>query len=130
MKKANTPVRAALYCRSAHGGEAGRAACQHQTAAGKAFVAAQPNWMLIEMFVDEGCPALAGQSRPAFERMPRQCRLGKIDVIVTHSAPRFARDSLEGRACIRELQSLGVAVIFQKEQINAMEALWPDISMM
>ena len=54
-------------------------------------------------------------------RMIRDCKRGKIDLIITKSISRFARNTLDSIAYVRKLRAMGISVIFQKENINTLE---------
>ena len=77
-------------------------------------------WNLIEIFADEGISGMKAKNRPEFQRMIRMCELHQIDLIVTKSVSRFARNVKEALEYVRNLKLLGVGVIFEKEGINTM----------
>ena len=77
-------------------------------------------WELIEVFADEGISGTRSENRPEFQRMIRMCELRQIDVIITKSISRFARNVKEALEYVRKLKLLNVAVIFEKEGINTM----------
>ena len=58
------------------------------------------------------------ECRPGFQKMLVDCRSGKIDRIVTKSLSRFARNTKECLAALRELKRLGITVLFEKENID------------
>ena len=68
------------------------------------------------IYADEGISATNTKKRENFNRMIRDCRDGKIDMIITKSISRFARNTLDCLNFVRELKELGVGVIF--ENIN------------
>ncbi len=76
------------------------------------------DWELVEIFADEGISGTASENRTEFLRMIKLCELGKIDMIITKSVSRFARNVKEALEYVRKLKALGVGVIFEKEGIN------------
>ena len=74
------------------------------------------------IFADEGISGTQAQKRPEFLKMIRLCRQRKIDVILTKSLSRFARNTVDSLGYIRELRALGIAVISEKENINTLTA--------
>ena len=74
------------------------------------------------IFADEGITGTSARKRPEFLKMIRQCKRKKIDIILTKSISRFARNTVDCLKYIRALRELGIAVIFEKENINTMES--------
>lgn len=69
------------------------------------------------VFADEGISGTSASKRPAFLRMIRQCRQGKIDLVLVKSISRFARNTVDCLNYIRTLRAMGIAVVFEKENI-------------
>lgn len=80
-----------------------------------------PKWKLVGTYADEGISGANADNRPDFQRMYRHCKRGKIDLIITKSISRFARNTLDTIKYVRKLKSMGVGVIFEKENINTLE---------
>ena len=80
-----------------------------------------PNWTLAGTFADEGISGASAEKRPDFMRMYRHCKKGKIDLIITKSISRFARNTLDSIGYVRKLKAMGVGVLFEKENINTLE---------
>ena len=78
-----------------------------------------PEWTMVDIFADEGITGTSTCRRKDFLRMIRQCRQGKIDMILAKSVSRFARNTLDTISYTRELRSLGIAVIFEEQNINS-----------
>ena len=72
-----------------------------------------------KLYIDEGKTGTSVSSRKDFQRMIRQCRRGKIDLILPKSLSRFARNTLDTVKYTRELRQLGIPVIFEKENLNS-----------
>ena len=80
-----------------------------------------PQWTMAGIFADEGITGTSATKRPEFLRMIRQCRRGKVDLVLVKSISRFARNTVDCLNYIRALRALGIAVIFEKENINTLE---------
>lgn len=82
-------------------------------------VSKNPNWTLVGIYADEGISGTSLQHREAFNRMIEDCRSGKIDMIITKSVSRFARNIVDCISIIRQLSSLKnpVGVKFETEGI-------------
>lgn len=79
-----------------------------------------PGWRYVDIYGDDGISGTSIYNRPEFQRMMRDCRKGKLDLIVVKSVSRFGRNTAESLQCIRELKDLGVGVLFEKEGINTL----------
>ena len=66
-----------------------------------------PEWTMAGLFADEGITGTSAKKRPEFLRMIRKCRQGKIDMILTKSISRFARNTVDSLHYIRALKELG-----------------------
>ena len=77
--------------------------------------------VLVDMYADEGITGTSAAKRPYFQRLMSDCRKGKIDRILTKSVSRFARNTTECLAAVRELKALGISVYFEKEDIETAE---------
>ena len=80
-----------------------------------------PQWTLAGTYADEGISGASAEKRPDFMRMIRHCKKGKIDLIITKSISRFARNTLDSIGYVRKLKAMGVGVVFEKENINTLE---------
>ncbi len=80
-----------------------------------------PKWSLYKNFADHGISGGNAEKRPDFMKMIRHCKQGKINLIVTKSISRFARNTLDSIRYVRELKAMGVGVYFEKEGINTLE---------
>ncbi len=79
-----------------------------------------PDWEMAGVFADEGLSGTSMKKRAEFNRMIAACRRGRIDMILTKSASRFARNTVDCLKVIRELKARGIGVIFEKENINTL----------
>ncbi len=81
-------------------------------------IAQHDGWDLVDVYADEGLTGTRVDKRDDFNRMMRDCRKGKIDCILVKSVARFARNTKECLASLRELSGMGVTVRFEKENID------------
>ncbi|MFG6330312.1 MAG: recombinase family protein [Lachnospiraceae bacterium] len=86
-------------------------------------ISRSPNWRLIEIYADEGISGTSLQHRDAFKRMIEDCRKGSIDLIVTKSVSRFARNVVDCIGYVRDLLALPhpVGVYFETERLNTFD---------
>ena len=82
------------------------------------LIAGNEDWMLVDIYADRGITGTSTAKRAEFQRMMEDCRKGKIDRILVKSLSRFARNTQDCIAALRELRQLGVTVVFEKEHIN------------
>lgn len=75
-------------------------------------------WDLVDIYADEGLTGTRMDQREDFNRMLADCRKGGIDKILVKSVSRFARNTKDCLATLRELTALGVSVYFEKENLN------------
>ena len=79
------------------------------------------DWELAGIYADEGITGTK-EKRPEFQRMLSDCRAGKIDMILTKSVTRFARNTVTILEAARELKALGIDIYFEKEDIHTLSA--------
>lgn len=75
-------------------------------------------WEMVDVYADEGLTGTKLDKREDFNRMMADCRKGKIDRILVKSISRFARNTRDCLASLRELSRLGISVYFEKENID------------
>jgi len=86
------------------------------------FIQANPNWTLSGVYTDEGISALNTHKRDGFNRMVSDALSGNIDLIVTKSVSRFARNTVDSLTTVRKLKEKGVEVWFEKENIFTLDS--------
>ena len=91
-----------------------------QIRAYKKYIGARDDWELVDIFADEGLTGMKSETRDEFQRMIRMCELKQIDLIITKSISRFARNTKDALAYVRKLKLLGVGVQFEKEGISTL----------
>lgn len=85
-----------------------------------------PGWEYVGVYSDKAYTGTKS-ARPDFERLINDCKLGKIDMIITKSISRFARNTLDTLTITRELKNLGIDVYFERERIHSIS---PDGELM
>ncbi|SDJ31740.1 Site-specific DNA recombinase [Lachnospiraceae bacterium G41] len=83
----------------------------------------KPNWELVDIYADEGISGTSLQHRDSFVRMIEDCRAGKIDLIVTKSVSRFARNIIDCIGYVRQLRAAEppIGVFFETENIFTLD---------
>ena len=82
------------------------------------YIKSKPDWEFVEVYTDEGISAVNTKKREGFNRMVRDALGGKIDLIVTKSVSRFARNTVDSLVTVRKLKEKGVEVYFEKDYIK------------
>lgn len=86
------------------------------------LITERPGWVLVDIYADEGISGTSLTHREAFNRMIDDALVGKIDMIITKSLSRFARNTVDTLNTIRKLKVAGIGVYFEKEDIDTMDA--------
>ena len=86
------------------------------------LIGSKPEYELADIYADEGISGTNTKKRDDFNRMIADCRAGKIDMIITKSISRFARNTLDCLNYVRELKELGIGIVFEKENIDTMDS--------
>ncbi len=82
------------------------------------YINNNPEMEFVDLYADEGVTGTKTDKRDEFNRMMQDCRNGKIDLILTKSASRFARNTFDGLNAVRELKKLGIGVVFEENGID------------
>ena len=117
-KGPNGKLRVAVYCRVSGDGDGSLNTLEVQSDHYTQEIQAHPEWKLAGIFADESLTGADRKKRTEFNRMIAACKRGHVDLILTRSVSRFARNLGE---CIKTVQSLkakGVHVVFERENIN------------
>ena len=112
-------LRVAAYCRVSTDSEEQLSSYENQLAYYTEKIMKEPGWTMAGVFADEGITGTSTCKRKEFLRMIRQCRQGKIDMILAKSVSRFARNTVDTLNFTRELRSLGIPVVFEEQNINS-----------
>ena len=113
-----SPLRVAAYCRVSTDTEEQSTSFNGQVNAYTSLINSNPEWTLAEIYADDGISGTSAQKRPKFMQMIQDCEAGKIDLILTKSISRFARNTLECLSYVRHLNSLGTHIIFENNGID------------
>lgn len=114
-------LKVAAYCQVSPLYEDQASSYETQVAHYKEFITKNPKWELAGIYADDGISGTDTKRRNQFNQMIDDAKQGKIDLFVTKSISRFARNTIDCLQYIRELKELHVAVFFEKENINTMD---------
>lgn len=121
-KKEIKRLRVAAYCRVSTDNEEQATSYDTQIQHYREYIISKPEWELVDIYADEGISATNTKKRDDFNRMIDDCKLGLIDLVITKSISRFARNTVDCLNYIRELKEMNIPVFFEKENINTMDA--------
>ena len=115
-------LRVAPYCRVSTMSEMQAESFEIQQQYYSECIAKHPNWVLVRIYADEGISATSVKNRREFNQMIEDCQAGKIDMIITKSVSRFARNVVDCIKYARMLRSLSppVSIYFETENINTL----------
>ncbi len=121
LPKLEKRIRAAAYARVSSGKDAMLHSLSAQVAYYSNLIQKHSGWEYVGVYADE---ALTGtkDNRDEFQRMIKDCRAGKIDIVITKSISRFARNTVTLLETVRELKRLGIDVYFEEQNIHTMSA--------
>ena len=120
-KKEEKKPRVAAYCRVSTELEEQQSSYQAQVEHYTKEIKMNPKWEFAGIYADEGISGTNTKKRVEFNRMIEDCMAGKIDIILTKSVSRFARNTVDCISYIRQLKEKNIAVIFEKENINTLD---------
>ena len=120
----DAPVkRVAAYCRVSTDEEAQSTSFDLQVKHYTEYIGAQENWVLAGIYADEGISGTQVKHREQFQKMIEDCETGQIDMIITKSISRFARNTVDCLTTIRKLKGLKnpVEIYFEKERLSSLD---------
>jgi DNA invertase Pin-like site-specific DNA recombinase len=112
----------AAYCRVSTDQLEQLSSYEAQVAYYTSFITNHPDYEMAGIYADEGISGTNTKKREQFNKMIDDCKAGKIDMIITKSISRFARNTLDCLNFVRMLKELGIGVIFEKENINTLDS--------
>lgn len=118
MEKPGKMKRTAAYCRVSTDMAVQEGSFEAQKQYYESYIGGKPGWELAGIYADKGISGTHMANRSGFQRLLADCEKGRIDIIVTKSISRFSRNTVDFIETIRKLGRLGVAVYFEKENIN------------
>lgn len=115
----DAPLRVAVYARVSTDNIQQTSSYELQKKYYEEFVHKHPNWTFVALYSDEGASGTTDRRRDGFNQMLADCRSGKIDLIITKSVSRFARNVVLCIGIVRDLERLNppVGVFFESEHI-------------
>ncbi len=123
VKRGQKPkLRVAAYCRVSTDSDEQATSYEAQIEHYTEYISKNPDWVLAGIFADEGITGTNTKKRTEFNRMIDECMAGNIDMIITKSISRFARNTLDCLKYIRQLKEKNIPVFFEKESINTMDS--------
>lgn len=115
-------LKVAAYCRVSTSEDEQLSSFEAQREHYFSQISSNPAWEYAGIFADEGISGTSTKKREQFNKMIEECLDGKIDMIITKSVSRFARNTLDCLQYIRLLKENNIAVYFEKENINTLDA--------
>ena len=112
--------RVAAYCRVSTDSEEQLTSYTAQKAYYTQKIDENPDWEMAGIYADKGITGTSMKKRVEFKKMIAACKRGKIDLILTKSLSRFARNTVDSLEVVRMLRANGIGVIFEKENINTL----------
>ena len=114
--------RVAAYCRVSTDSAEQETSYEAQRTHYQTLIEGRPDWSLAGIFADEGISGTQAKKRPEFLKLIGACERGEVDLVVTKSISRFSRNTMDCLNYIRKLKALGIAILFEKENINTLDA--------
>ena len=115
-------LRVAAYCRVSTDSDEQATSYEAQIEHYTNFIKNNEEWEFAEIFADDGISGTNTKKREEFNRMIEECMAGNIDMIITKSISRFARNTLDCLKYIRKLKEKNIPVYFEKENINSLDS--------
>ncbi len=113
--------RVAAYARVSTNSEEQMTSYEAQVDYYSRYIQAKDEWQFVEVYTDEGISATNTKKRDGFNRMVADALAGKIDLIITKSISRFARNTVDTLTTVRKLKEKGIEVFFEKENIHTLD---------
>lgn len=115
--------RVAAYCRVSTDDPNQTSSYELQRNHYQEYIKSHDNWVLVDVYADEGISGTSLEHREDFHRMIRDCNDGKIDLIITKSVSRFARNIVDCIKTVRELANgkYHIGVLFETEHIYTLD---------
>ena len=111
-------LRAAAYARVSTDLDSQETSIENQCDHYLHLIESNPDWELAGIYEESGVSGTKADTRPELQRLLKDCEAGAVDVIITKSISRFARNTSECLEMVRKLTGLGIRLIFEKENID------------
>ncbi len=115
-------LRVAAYCPVSTNNEDQLLSFDNQVQHYTEYIASKTNYKMTGIYADEGISGVNTSKREQFKKMIKDCEDGKIDMVITKSISRFARNTQDCLQYSRKLKNLGIGIFFEKENINTLDA--------
>ena len=122
QQDAKPKLRVAAYCRVSTDSDEQATSYDAQVEHYTELIQKNPEWEFAGIYADDGISGTNAKKREDFNRMIDDCEAGNIDMIITKSISRFARNTLDCLKYIRKLKEKNIPIFFEKESINIMDA--------
>ena len=114
-------IKVAAYCRVSTDDEDQLNSYRVQKDYYTRYIANNEKWEFVDVYADEGITGTQVKKRDEFLRMIKDCEKGKIDMILTKSVSRFARNIVDSLSYVRKLKAMGIAIYFEEQNINSLK---------
>ena len=114
-------LRVAAYARVSTNNEEQLTSYEAQVDYYTRYIQSKEEWEFVKVFTDEGISATNTKKREGFNQMVAEAMAGKIDLIITKSISRFARNTVDTLTTVRKLKEKGIEVYFEKENIRTLD---------
>ena len=115
-------LKVAAYCRVSTDSDEQAGSYEVQVAHYTDYINRNKDWELAGIYADDGISGTNTKKREKFNEMIEDCMAGKVDLVITKSISRFARNTVDCLKYVRKLRDKNIPIIFEKENINTMEA--------
>lgn len=114
-------LRVAAYCRVSTDEDEQINSYEAQIAYYTEKISKNPQWIYVDIYADEGKSGTNTKHRKDFMRLMEDCEKGKIDLILTKSISRFARNTVDSLSWVRKLRAINVGVYFEEQAIDSLK---------
>ncbi len=108
----------AAYCRVSTNDPSQESSIENQRTHYRNFIELNREWSSAGIYCETGVSGTAAETRPELQRLIEDCRAGRVDMVITKSISRFSRNTADCLALARLLESLGVTLVFEKENLR------------
>lgn len=119
--RALTKTKVCAYARVSTGSESQENSLENQITTYESLIKSNPEYEFVGVYADHGITGFS-EKRPEFQRMINNAKAGRIDMIITKSISRFARNTVTILKYVRELKSIGVGILFEENNIFTLSA--------
>ena len=121
-RRSNGKLRVAAYCRVSTDEEEQLNSYEAQIAYYTEAISKNPSWTFAGVYADEGITGTVTSKRKDSLRLMRDCEKGKIDMVLTKSISRFARNTVDSLSWVRKLRTMNIGVYFEEQAIDSLKA--------